>query len=396
MAPKIDLPKIEPPDHVDLPDWRNYDNAVKPSDPVGSSSRSFNMDWLGTALGAAGGLFSSFFSNRSINKQIKAQQRENELNRQFNSAEAQKSRDFASLMFDRENAYNDPKAVIQRLQSAGINPALAYGSFADSSSISSNAEASSGGSITPSPLDTSGIVSAGQSYINARVAESQASLNEAQASRIRAETPLASQIQQSVIDLNKSGVKLNLSKSAYTDEDRNLLPEKLNNLKQSTENLRQTLSNLKSEGLILGENYKQAISETHIKQVMSDYAEKMGQAQLDNLIASTKHLFSWAKLNDANAAQVAALTPLLTEWYQDANTIQGFEADQYTGLSATQAFGTILGWKKDEIEAHIASLQAGATGRDVDWLSNATSFATFVIGAYLLRGKSPKAIGGFK
>lgn len=355
-----------------------------------------SMDWLSPVLSAAGGLFSSFFSNMSVNRQLKAQREENALNRQFNSEEAQKSRDFASLMFDRENAYNDPKAVIQRLQSAGINPALAYGNMADSSSITSNASASSGGSITPSPLDTSGIVSAGQSYLNSRIAESQISLNEAQAGRLRAETPLVSQIQQSIIDLHNSGTKLNLSQSSYTDEDKKLLPEKLNNLKQNTENLKQSLENLKSENLILGENYKQAISDTHIKSVAAAYAEQFSEAQLNQLIASTQSLFANAHLSREQALQVAALTPLLSEWQEDANYIQGFTADQYRGLASTQSWEKVVGWKKDEIEASIAAMQAGATGRDVDWLSNATQFATFLIGAYLLRGRGPKSVSGFK
>lgn len=266
------------PDKIYLPDRRNYSNAVYPSD---------SMDWLGTALGAAGGLFSSFFSNRSINKQIKAQQRENELNRQFNSAEAQKSRDFASLMFDRENAYNDPKAVIQRLQSAGINPALAYGSFADSSSISSNASASSSGSITPGSLDTSGIVSAGRSYLDSRIAESQASLNEAQAENIRSHTAWVDR-------LNTVTEKLGLGEVDYRGANTKFVLKQFEDLEFKLKELNPLIKQ------ITGEQLKQSFSETHIKKVAASWADTRQLAEI-------KKLFSEVKLNDQQAVRIAAV-----------------------------------------------------------------------------------------
>lgn len=107
---------------------------------------------------------------------LNAQRLENQRNREFNAAEAEKSRQFTDEQrlasqqyqteqwqreFDIQNAYNTPKAQSQRLLSAGINPAVYFsgsGSVAASSSPSVSAPsgagsspASSNGSLNVSP-----------------------------------------------------------------------------------------------------------------------------------------------------------------------------------------------------------------------------------------------------
>lgn len=115
-------------------------------------------------LGAAGlGLIGSIFGSSSSKKQadamIEAQRRENQLNREFNAAEAQKSRDYNSSLIDSYRQYNDPSEVMKRLQKAGLNPNLAYGSLSAQDTISSPSTAASySGGISPTsfqPLDTS-------------------------------------------------------------------------------------------------------------------------------------------------------------------------------------------------------------------------------------------------
>lgn len=84
------------------------------------------------------GLLGNFMQQRNMRKQMDFQATENqkdrdfnskeaELSRQFNSDEAQKARDFNLEMWNLENEYNAPKAVMQRLKAAGLNPNLAYG-----------------------------------------------------------------------------------------------------------------------------------------------------------------------------------------------------------------------------------------------------------------------------
>lgn len=107
---------------------------------------------------------------------LNAQREENQRNREFNAAEAEKARKFTDEQrlasqqyqteqwqreFDIQNAYNTPKAQSQRLLAAGINPAVYFsgsGSVAASSSPSvsapagaSSPAASSSGSLNVSP-----------------------------------------------------------------------------------------------------------------------------------------------------------------------------------------------------------------------------------------------------
>lgn len=380
------------PDKINLPDRRNYSNAVYPSD-------SSSMDWLGTTLGAAGGLFSSFFSNRSINKQIKAQQRENELNRQFNSAEAQKSRDFASLMFDRENAYNDPKSVIQRLQTAGINPALAYGSFADSSSISSNAAASSSGSITPSPLDSSGIVSAGRSYLDSRLVEAQSRLANSEAAKNEAETPWIDKMQDAKLQKIFTSIGVDVSSMRLNDAQGN-------QLYASAENLRKQIDLFDSQ---IGVNKADAAlkaSTEEYQSILNKYADESQRLKIAETKASIKHLFSWANLNDAQATQIMQLLPYVVTsarneaWQSNEDRIitakMHYEGGRMDGKSRHQIFAD---WNEATIEAKVEALRASSSGRDVDFLeaflgtaSNAVQVAMW----YSMFKSSKKPPMGFK
>lgn len=174
---------------------------------MAESQKQANMDlsWIG---GAAGGLLSSISSAISANKQLKAQKQENALNRQFNAEEAQKSRDFELDMFNRTNSYNDPKQVVDRLSKAGLNPALAFGGFQNAAFGGNSAAAFSNNGVgTPLP-DFTGMSSAGQSYLNARLIESQARKNDADAEKTRTEIPWVDKLAQLGIDIGNQQIKV--------------------------------------------------------------------------------------------------------------------------------------------------------------------------------------------
>lgn len=71
---------------------------------------------IGGALGALGGIASAWFTDRQ-NK---------------------RDRKFQVEMYDKANAYNAPRAQMERLRSAGLNPNLAYGNLADSKATAIN------------------------------------------------------------------------------------------------------------------------------------------------------------------------------------------------------------------------------------------------------------------
>ena len=70
---------------------------------------------------------------------------QNRANRRFQERENQKARDYNTLMWEKNNAYNDPTQQMARLKNAGINPHLAYsqGGVTNISSSPASSNASS-------------------------------------------------------------------------------------------------------------------------------------------------------------------------------------------------------------------------------------------------------------
>ena len=93
----------------------------------------------GALLNAGLGVVGNFLGNKQAEKN---QQKQNE----FNALEAQKTRDWQEMMWNKNNEYNTPLAQVNRLQEAGLNPNLVYGNGTMqnvSSMASSGAQASS-------------------------------------------------------------------------------------------------------------------------------------------------------------------------------------------------------------------------------------------------------------
>lgn len=86
-----------------------------------SSIGKFFSGTVGGALMNAGlGVVGNFLGNKQAEKN---QQKQNE----FNALEAQKTRDWQEMMWNKNNEYNTPLAQVNRLQEAGLNPNLVYG-----------------------------------------------------------------------------------------------------------------------------------------------------------------------------------------------------------------------------------------------------------------------------
>lgn len=243
-------------------------------------------------ISAGASVLSSVGSHVNSGLGRKYQAEQNQLDRDFNSAEAQKSRDFALNMFNRENEYNDPQAVVTRLQRAGINPALAYSGFAPSASGSVPSSASHNGSYSSPIPDYSGIESAGRSFLESKRAEAEIDLLNSEAEKNRKDVSWADKINAAEVELKKSGIDLNFSLKGVSDAQKK-------EIEQTTENLKQELSNLQTIGDISKERFKQAVSETHIKKVESEYSES---EHISNILKT----FSDAKLNNTQAWRVSA------------------------------------------------------------------------------------------
>ena len=92
------------------------------------------MDILGAGLGAVSSIGSMIGHNRAIRQQIKAQQEENQKNREYNLMLARTQNQWNIEQWQRENDYNSPTAQMSRFRAAGLNPNLVYGQMSNGAS----------------------------------------------------------------------------------------------------------------------------------------------------------------------------------------------------------------------------------------------------------------------
>lgn len=259
------------------------------------------LGWAGLGVKAFGGLLSDFLSSRNNSKMIKAQREENALTREFNAAEAQKSRDFALDMFNRENSYNDPRSVITRLQRAGVNPALAYGGFANSAAGSVPNPAFSGGAISPMSMDYSGIRSASNSINETLLAESQARLNDAEARKLDKETgwvdtlkSLDAQLKTEGLNLAKLLPQAKLKEMEFTEANTEESKQRAEHLKVVMEDIQKNWKLL--EGKIEEQDLKNANLEIALK-----YADEKQRVEIQQMISEVQRNFADADLTRKQA-----------------------------------------------------------------------------------------------
>lgn len=133
----------------------------------------------------------------SVNSTNRANMRINQMNNEFNAAEAEKSRQFQLDMWNRENEYNSASAQRSRLESAGLNPYLMMngGNSGIAGSVGSSLPASASAPLSMQRQDFSGLSNALSSALqianqtketnaNVQSLQSQKSLYDAQANRI--------------------------------------------------------------------------------------------------------------------------------------------------------------------------------------------------------------------
>lgn len=128
----------------------------------GAASGAIGMGF-GLVNNAVTGLIDNAFYKRNLGLQVEAQKN----------------------LMDYQNEYNSPTAQMQRLQAAGLNPNLVYGSQAPAGQ-SGNASAPSGTGF-PGKYNTIDIAAAGAHYAQMKQAESATNLNNSLAAKAEAE-----------------------------------------------------------------------------------------------------------------------------------------------------------------------------------------------------------------
>ena len=145
---------------------------------------------IGDAVSAVG----NAVSTRNTNKTNMAI---NQMNNEFNAAEAEKARQFQLDMWNRENEYNTASAQRSRLEAAGLNPYLMMngGNAGTASSVGSSSPASSAPPLSMQRQDFSGLSNTLSSALqianqtketnaNVQTLQSQKSLYDAQANSV--------------------------------------------------------------------------------------------------------------------------------------------------------------------------------------------------------------------
>lgn len=299
----------------------------------------------GAAIGAGaaglGSLLSSSSDSHNAKEATKLQNtlvmQENDKNRKFNSdqaeitrlfnaAEAEKSRQFASAeskssferekqaaleMWNKENEYNTPKAQLQRLMDAGLNPNLfggqnTGGSIAAASSTplsSSPASASPLGATSPLSYAPNSLVNPNFQASQMSLAASQARLNDAEARNLDANTNRTQTLLPYEVQTVEANVRFTDSRIKLTDKER--------------EKIEAEIPKINKEVLQIEQNILTAWSQQIKLDKESQLIQKEIDAFEDNLAA---HLWKTASECFLNYEEAKTCASTITKNLADAYT----------------------------------------------------------------------------
>lgn len=206
----------------------NYRNFIEYRAPsFGAHTLNIGLsssDWVGSAIGAGANLLGGIFGLSGQKSANKANLKIAREQMQFNRAEAQKQRDWQE---DYYKKYSSPVAQSAQYRAAGLNPYLAN---IQPQGVASGAQAQSSElPVQQNPMSSlqSGLSSAADSAISAynagtsrRSQESQESLNKS-----------LENLNQSTSQLNAATSALREAEKRQTDQNIEVLRERVNNLK---------------------------------------------------------------------------------------------------------------------------------------------------------------------
>lgn len=275
-----------------------------------------------TLVNGAVSLWGQHQTNKNIDKQLRAQQLENEKNRQYNLSLAIKQNKWNLQQWSRENAYNSPIAQMRRMEAAGLNPDMMYGGGVSGNLSASSPSMTSG--APSSPMDWSSLASK-KTISQAAMEAAQLDNLRAQTDKVKAETQ-GQQYSNDILEsdaafrdawnsglLRKQDVEIQLigSQKNLSDENVSLVRQEVKQTMASTEQLQKNLKLIEAQI----NNYD---ADTAYKRIKADIDKRISDSELKSMAAKRN-------LDYAQAKRILEELPYLITQYQDQH---GFTLEQ--------------------------------------------------------------------
>lgn len=304
------------------------------------------FNWLGAAQSVgslASGIFSGIGANKRQKQAIKAQKEENAAARQWSEKMYNKQTSDERFNVANERAYNTPSAISSRLQAAGLNKDLMYGSGAGSlvdanvagtGSVGNVAPADVGSMIMNTPTMADSIlkgISAMREVAETRKINAETDKTTGEITSLDLDNAVKAATQGAKIENENLTVQLSRSYLSLNDAQRSKLIQELNNLQSANElcnaKIVETYANVKGiDQATISRRIETAIATGQFDLAVRDLQQKLKESD------------SRIDLNRASTSRILALT-LSEKLNIDADTLLkkigfqrgqvGFENDVY-------------------------------------------------------------------
>lgn len=268
---------------------------------------------ISTIANLGSSIFNTVSQNSTNKENMRFAREQSQLDRDFNAEQAQLNRDFqqqsieqgqqfAVEQWNRENEYNDPSAIMQRYQKAGLNPNLVAGTIGGtgaslspiSSASGSTASSSSSAPSQVAPTLTFGDVQQRALDYERQRAEidlikSQKTGQDSQNDILATEASFRSAILTMKLNLDNSVILLNESSKNWTDEQiKKILPE-IRNLNAHTNLFYQQMKEIAA-------HIDNMNADTAVKRIDEFFASSMYKAQIQKLMSEAN--LNYTQAND--------------------------------------------------------------------------------------------------